>query len=215
MDINPLLAAGTACLTLTGLLWLGERRDDPRARWLLKPLTSVLFILAAFVHGPHGRYDWLMVGGLVLSAVGDVCLIPAHRRWFLVGLVAFLVAHLCYLAAFGQRASLLAINPLAGVVVGAASTALFLYFRPYLGSLRGPVLIYVIVVTLMLMGAWALTVGGGGWSWRVATGATLFYLSDITAARDRFIADSGFSNRVLGLSLYYAGQFLLAFSVGG
>jgi uncharacterized membrane protein YhhN len=214
VDINPLLAPGTACLTLTALLWLGERRNDPRARWLLKPLTSALFIVAAFAHGPHLRYDWLIVGGLVLSAAGDVCLIPVHRRWFLAGLVAFLMAHLCYLAAFGQRASLLTINPLAGVVIGAASTALFLYFRPSLGPLRGPVAIYVIVITLMLMGAWALAEGGGRWAWRVAAGATLFYLSDITVARDRFSADAGFANRALGLALYYAAQFLLAFSVG-
>lgn len=44
-------------------------------------------------------------------------------------------------------------------------------------------------------------------------GALLFYLSDIFVARDRFLKTS-FLNRLVGLPIYYAGQFLLAFSVG-
>jgi len=40
-----------------------------------------------------------------------------------------------------------------------------------------------------------------------------FYISDLFVARDRFFKTE-FSNRLLGLPLYYAGQFLLAFSVG-
>jgi uncharacterized membrane protein YhhN len=214
MEFNQLLAPGTACLTLAALLWLGEWRDSRRARWLLKPLTSALFLLAAVAHGPHSRYDWLIVAGLMLSVTGDICLIPIRRQWFLLGLVAFLVAHLCYLAAFGQRVSPLTLNPLVGAVIVGMSIALFLYFRPHLGPMRWPVLVYVIVITLMLMGAWSLVGRGSEWDWRVAAGATLFYLSDITVARARFIADAGYANRAAGLSLYYAAQFLLALSVG-
>ncbi|MDD3992851.1 MAG: hypothetical protein PHV70_11955 [Desulfobacteraceae bacterium] len=39
-------------------------------------------------------------------------------------------------------------------------------------------------------------------------------MSDLFVARQRFVAPA-FSNRLLGLPLYYIGQFLLAFSVGG
>ena len=49
--------------------------------------------------------------------------------------------------------------------------------------------------------------------WRIALGATAFFLSDIAVARNRFVAP-GFTNRAWGLPLYYVGQVLLALSTG-
>lgn len=46
-----------------------------------------------------------------------------------------------------------------------------------------------------------------------AAGAVAFYVSDVFVARDRFMK-GGFVNRLVGLPLYYAGQFLIAFSLG-
>ncbi len=43
--------------------------------------------------------------------------------------------------------------------------------------------------------------------------ALSFYVSDVFVARDRFLKEE-FINRLVGLPMYYAGQFLLAFSVG-
>ena len=47
----------------------------------------------------------------------------------------------------------------------------------------------------------------------VFSGALFFYISDIFVARNRFLKLE-FFNRLIGLPLYYAGQFLLAFSIG-
>ena len=47
----------------------------------------------------------------------------------------------------------------------------------------------------------------------VFTGAFLFYISDIFVARHRFIKKE-FFNRLIGLPLYFTGQYVLAFSVG-
>ena len=44
-------------------------------------------------------------------------------------------------------------------------------------------------------------------------GALLFYISDIFVARQRFLK-AEFVNRLIGLPLYYGGQFMLAFSIG-
>jgi hypothetical protein len=44
-------------------------------------------------------------------------------------------------------------------------------------------------------------------------GALGFYVSDIFVARQRFLK-TDFVNRLIGLPLYYGGQFLLAFSTG-
>ena len=44
-------------------------------------------------------------------------------------------------------------------------------------------------------------------------GALAFYISDIFVARQRFLK-AEFVNRLIGLPLYYSGQFMLAFSIG-
>ena len=78
------------------------------------------------------------------------------------------------------------------------------------------VLTYVAVITLIVIGALALferpdlPLTGTA---LIFSGAILFYLSDLFVARDHFIRKA-FSNRLIGLPLYYAGQFLLAFSPG-
>jgi hypothetical protein len=47
----------------------------------------------------------------------------------------------------------------------------------------------------------------------ILIGSLCFYFSDVFVARDKFIKVE-YRNQLLGLPLYYTGQFLLAFSVG-
>jgi uncharacterized membrane protein YhhN len=212
-----LLLLPLAAASLVALLSRGERRQSLRAIWLFKPLTSALFVLAALSRGPTSRYDWLVVAGLLLSMAGDVSLIRREKTWFLAGLTAFLLGHVAYLFAFGTRAGLSALNPAALAAIGVTSAGTFRYFRPHLDRMLWPVAAYVIVITLMLMGAWAVFAAPGSGDaarWLIAAGATLFYVSDITVARDRFVPGVGFANRAGGLTLYYTAQFLLAFSIG-
>ncbi|MCU0977319.1 MAG: lysoplasmalogenase [Steroidobacteraceae bacterium] len=207
----PVLAA----VTLGLLLWLGERAGNRRAKWAFKPATSALFLLAAFLRDPQQPYDWLVVAALLLSAVGDVALIPASRRWFLAGLVAFLLGHVAYVLAFWSRPEPWTFRPLALAAIAAASLGTYVWLRPYLGSLRRPVVAYMMVITLMLAAAGSL--GPPGWTAataQIALAATLFYVSDITVARARFVPGTGFANRAVGLPLYYTAQFLFAYSVG-
>lgn len=209
-----LLILVVAAAAVVALLLLGERPGNPRAKWAFKPIASALFIVAAFAQGPQLRYDWLIVAGLVLSAVGDLALIPRERRSFQAGLVAFLLAHVAYTLAFAQHADPLSLPPAGLLLIGLASLVLYLYFRPHLGRMKAPVAAYVAVITAMLVAAWAVAVRSPGpFGWQVAAGATLFYLSDITVARSRFVPGAGFANRAVGLPLYYAAQFLLALSI--
>jgi uncharacterized membrane protein YhhN len=68
----------------------------------------------------------------------------------------------------------------------------------------------------MLAAAWTVAVAEPGVSGRrLLRAAVLFYLSDITVARDRFVTGPRFLNRLVGLPLYYSAQFLFAFSIGG
>ena len=211
--VFPLIAV----FTLAGLLY-AERQNNVRLKGLFKPITSALFLLTALSGGPSSAYDRALFAGLMLCALGDVLLIPKNRpRWFLAGLVAFLLGHAAYIAAFNGLAPVTSLSvPALGLIV-AVSAALFLWFRPRLGAMLAPVVAYIIVITLMLCSAWAVFFAGGGatdtFRAFVALGATAFYVSDITVARDRFMS-AGFLNRLIGLPLYYLGQFLLALSIG-
>jgi uncharacterized membrane protein YhhN len=64
----------------------------------------------------------------------------------------------------------------------------------------------------MVWGAAAVTAAGRG-PWFLAAGAVLFYLSDLAVARDRLVVKR-FASRAWGLPAYYAGQLLLALTIG-
>jgi uncharacterized membrane protein YhhN len=208
-------ATALAVVTLAALLWWGERTGNTRARWALKPATSSLFLLVAILQGPSTVYDAWIVTGLLLSAVGDVALISRERPGFLGGLVAFLLGHVAYVAAFVARGTASMPDPSAAGLIAASGLGIFLYLRPHVGRMLVPVAAYMLVISVMLAAAWSVAAAEpDGIGRQLALAALLFYLSDITVARDRFVTGARFANRLVGLPLYYAAQFLFAFSVG-
>jgi len=97
-----------------------------------------------------------------------------------------------------------------------ASGGVFLWLRPHLGPMRIPVIFYILVITAMVAGACSVLAASGlALSGRILvfSGALGFYVSDVFVARQRFLKTE-FLNRLIGLPLYYSGQFMLAFSVG-
>ena len=157
------------------------------------------------------NYGLWILGGLVLSMMGDVFLMFEKRVLFLAGLVAFLFGHVAYIAAFlvlGVDASWFW-SALVGAVL-AASVVLPWLLPNVETALKTPVLGYVAVISIML--ALAFGTRGAGETPLIVTGAALFYVSDLFVARERFVSPS-YTNKVTGLPLYYAGQILLALSV--
>lgn len=74
--------------------------------------------------------------------------------------------------------------------------------------------LYYIVVISVMVAAWSVTNNSDAavqGRIMIITGALMFYFSDIFVARERFVTHE-FANRLIGLPLYYTGQFLLAFS---
>lgn len=205
-----------AFLLLTGLL-IAEKRGNPR--WILtfKTPLSALFVVTAMIQ-PHpvAAYYYAILAGLIWGLVGDVCLAIPGNMAFRAGLVSFLVGHILYMVAFiGITESAQWTSP-AYLLIGAVSVGIFLWLRRRLGKMLIPVVLYIIVISVMLAAAWAAFLNAalnGTGAWFVFIGALCFYASDIVVARDKFI-DSQFVNRLVGLPLYYAGQFLIAFSVG-
>lgn len=145
------------------------------------------------------------------SLAGDVLLmLPGDL--FLPGLLAFLVAHLCYTGAFTRDGGFSLVLA-TGVPLVAAGGVLLWLMWPGLGALAWPVVAYVAVILTMAWQAlerWRLGSHPGA---RLAgIGALLFVASDASLGLVRFRGDFP-ASRVVVLVTYYAAQWLIAASV--
>jgi uncharacterized membrane protein YhhN len=212
--VNTLIIC-SACLLLVWLLY-AERKTLVRSVIISKTALSSLFIFAAVVQ-PHAdpAYYHYLLAGLLLCLAGDV-LLALPQNLFLFGLVSFLFGHIFYIIAFFYAARSGNWTYWGALITGTVSVSAFFWLRPHLGRMTAPVLLYILVITAMMCGAWSI-LGDDGIPIKgkaaIFVGATSFYFSDIFVARDRFLKKE-FINRLAGLPLYYVGQFLLAFSAG-
>jgi uncharacterized membrane protein YhhN len=211
-----ILIVGLAVILLLGLLYF-EKNGNQKGKLPTKTILSCLFIFTALVQAHLiPVYFYILLFGLIFCLGGDFFLALPQERMFLLGLVSFLLGHVLYVVGFFYVADVSQwtwVGCLVGLLV---SGLVFWWLRPHLGSMLIPVIAYIIVITVMVIGAW--TVLGDtklGYAGRllVFIGAVSFYLSDLFVARDRFLK-SEFTNRLIGLPMYYCGQFLLAFSIG-
>ncbi|EOQ95575.1 YhhN-like protein [Leptospira wolbachii serovar Codice str. CDC] len=202
---------------LSGLLYF-EKKESVKGLLTVKPLLSFLFVLSAFLQlHDQKTYDYLILTGLILCLLGDICLIFFfHKKVFTAGLATFLAGHVMYTIAFSSLGELGWVMITVGALCILLSIIIFIRLKSHLGNMRGPVLVYIIIITAMVVGAaslWnhsALNITSRN---LVLIGALLFYISDIFVARHRFVKKE-FLNRAIGLPMYYTAQFLIAFSVG-
>ena len=200
------IATGTAHI-------VAEYMSMRRAVYFLKPATTSLIILLALSlsAGAGPFYKAMIVLGLLLSLAGDILLmLPADR--FVAGLASFLVAHLFYMFGFASRTGfqfgLIGLVPL--LLYGAWMTH---RLWPHLGTMRLPVLVYMLVILVMAWQAlaqWWLERGTG--SLLAAAGAVLFVISDSVLALNRFQRPFHSAQAII-LATYYLAQLLIAWSI--
>lgn len=205
-----------ASVLLAGLLF-AEKRSHTSLILTFKIPLSVLFVGTAVIQQhPDQSYYQLVLGGLVCGLTGDVCLASKGKKAFRVGLVVFLIGHLLYVIAFAGLTRISDWVTPGHLVIAAVSLGVFLWLRPNLGTMIMPVALYVVVISIMVAGAWVAFLNPDlqrNGAIALLLGSILFYVSDVLVARDRFVVKA-FVNRLFGLPLYYSGQFLIAFSVG-
>ncbi|WP_164274449.1 lysoplasmalogenase [Stenotrophomonas sp. B1-1] len=207
-----------AVLAIIGAFLQGEGRW---LHWFAKPATTLLIAGIAWQARPAASpfYRRAVLAGMGLSCLGDIALmLPVDA--FVPGLVAFLLAHLCYIAAFrdGLHAGrgLLA----AALLLGAFAIGNVLALWPHLPvPLRVPVLAYVGVLATMAVLALArhwqrprlplMQARSARWA---AVGGVLFVASDSLLAWDRFGGGLPLAG-LLVLATYYGAQYAIARSV--
>jgi uncharacterized membrane protein YhhN len=197
-------------LGLAGLLF-GEWKGLPGVRALGKPFASLGFIVAAIGFGAlESRYGNIILIGLILGAIGDVCLLGKAKKFFIAGLVSFLFGHVAYVVAFSSLAISVPETLIAAAVMTAVMAAIARWVFPHAPDMRVPIGVYMLVIAAMC--AVAIGAGAAGAPWMIPVGAVMFTASDIAVVRDRFVAP-GFANRLWGLPLYYAAQLIIAWSI--
>lgn len=203
----------SALVLVSALLHLVSERYGPRrAVYLFKPLTIVLIILVAAgaENSVSHFYKYAIIAGLVFSLAGDIFLMLPRDR-FVEGLASFLLAHLCYIAAFtfeggGERRLLYAVPFL---LYGGLMLRVLLRG---LGRMKAPVIVYMVVIMLMAWQAlnrWAGT--GQEGSGLALSGALLFVVSDSILALNRFRRPFA-SAQLFIMGTYFMAQWLIALS---
>jgi uncharacterized membrane protein YhhN len=198
--------------------WIAVAKGWKKVEYIAKPWTmAALFLVLALV-GRFSSLPLIFFGlGVLFSLAGDVFLMFSDR-WFIPGLVAFLLAHVAYIAGF--NIPLPVVSPTWALIVAlvlAFSAARLL--RPIVAGLAAkgqrkliaPVVGYGMVITLMLLSA-MLTLFRLEWqaipAALVSVGAMLFFYSDAILAWIKFVAPIK-NGRMMNMITYHLGQIAL------
>jgi alkenylglycerophosphocholine/alkenylglycerophosphoethanolamine hydrolase len=198
----------TLAVLVAGLLAiLGAERG---IRWLelvFKPLATIA--LFAILGRPETTFARLVAGGIALSVVGDVALLWKGNGAFIVGLAAFLLAHVAYVVAFVGDAFFSPHVIVIGVVIAFVTTTVLRAIWKGAAGLHAPTVAYGVVISAMVVSASATLGGRLPGAVFAAVGAVLFYASDTSLALNRFrrpIPHAAW----LTLGIYWIGQIGIA-----
>lgn len=155
---------------------------------------------------------------IFFSLAGDTLLMFTGRdeMFFILGLAAFLIAHIFYIFSYRQHKNASTPDELQGVQrirlafpIVLAGSGLVVVLYPALGGMKVPVLLYALTIVIMVLNA--LFRFGRTQSpsfWMVFAGAVLFMISDSLIAINKFMAPVS-SASFLIMSTYIAGQFFI------
>ena len=211
------VAAGWAGLAYGVFLTVTALRSPPgvelTGQWTgqpaLKASMALLLAFAAAAHPIVRERRWLMLA-LVFSAAGDALLaIPWWTASFVLGLAAFLLAHLCFLGALvplARASDRSRPRLIAAAAMCVACVALLVWFWPHLGrdGLTVPVTVYIVALGAMVCAA-LLARLPTIWT---AVGAVCFAGSDAMIGIGRFVL----GNEALAVPIwwtYAAAQILI------
>lgn len=198
------------------LLIRAEFLEQRRQIYILKPISTLLVIAVALLSflepTRNSTYTVGVVVGLVLSFGGDVALMfQENRRAFTGGLALFLLAHVAYTVVFALLGRLSGWDLLSAALLLMVGVGFYGLIRPNLGKMKGPVIAYILVISLMVNRAVSTLLSpifGGGQALMVAIGSVLFYISDVILAANRYWRPWRYQR--ISLAFYYGGQLLIA-----
>jgi len=167
-------------------------------------IASTCFVIISLISfiGNKGKFSFFIFVGLIFCWFGDFI------DNFLLTVIFFLFAHLCFISAFifygiDKNKCLKSI-----LIILLPSAIITYWLYRYIPSFDLPfVIAYIIVISAMVVFAF----GTKPFYWIIILSAILFYISDIFVARWRFV-DTSDINAFFCYPLYYTSCLLFAFS---
>jgi uncharacterized membrane protein YhhN len=191
-------------------VWARYRSAPGRFR-LFKMCTISAILLLALGGSGNMELRPFILAGLVFAMFGDFIL-TLDSRYFIGGLASFLVAYLCYLAAFIPHAFPLVLT-LPVLLAMLSVAALLAVLLPHAGKLKIPVLLYgaaILAMTVAALSAWQnLHTPASAYA---AVGAVLFVISDAALALNKFRRRFALAEGII-LGTYFPAQLMFAFTL--
>lgn len=220
--VGPKLVPFFKTCTIFFVLFTDTPASETSAPWffcIIKCLPIVSLILFVLLNGmnitEYYRYSRRVLIGLILSCLGDACLVW-KQKYFELGIGCFAIAQVCYSRAFGWKP----LNLYAGGVFAALGSLVYYFLSAGLkGIMVYLVAAYIGVICTMAWRATARIPTFNFFDDRVTWtqmsgcfGAIAFVISDLTLAVDKFLFSLPYAHPIIMVT-YYAAQFGIALSV--
>ena len=180
--------------------WSSRWKRLDRLELVTKPLTTVGAIaIAALADGPHPATVAAVIA-LVLCLIGDIALLHVVDQ-FVIGLGAFLLAHIAFIVMFAERGFDRWV--MAGVGILACALLLGTIAAPIVrgAAAKGlgiPVRAYLAVISSMTVLGWATG------NWMIMVGATAFIISDSILGWGQFVAERSWTHVAIMVTYHIA-----------
>lgn len=186
-------------------------------RILAKGINSLLFIGVAtygMLQSGDSALYYAMLPGLVMCLIGDVLLAVPKQRYFLQGLVAFLIAHILLTRAFCSIQPFAVRDFILPLLMVGVTWALCQLPGIDVHNMRTYIVIYAFFVTLGLSKSIGIVSAElTARNLMLAIGYLLFWISDVILFFICFYKKSYKYAGFLNLLTYYGGMLMIAYSI--
>jgi uncharacterized membrane protein YhhN len=181
----------------------------------IKPIPIILLVMLYLFYFSGSTqkniFHILIIVGLIFGLIGDI-LLAFKMRFFLLGLIAFLIGHVSYIISFTGKPFIIPNLLIAGITSVLSFYIIILFSkinRETRKKMIVPIVLYIIALTTMFLTAMNYDMNDKFHAPLFAIGSALFVISDGTLAWERFVKENKFSTLII-LSTYYAAQILIA-----
>jgi uncharacterized membrane protein YhhN len=200
----------------------GEYKDNTKIEFSTKPVLMpllILFYVFGVIEGASiTRVDWLIVVALLGGWAGDIFLMQKNQeKWFLFGMIAFLLNQIFYIISFFLSISnITSFNPSGFFLLGPVLLILLFMLPRFInkaGEMKMPVLVYLVAIVLMHISAILRLAEFQGLPFiLVYVGSISFIISDSTIAVDKWDKEVP-NGRPIIMTTYILAQFYITLGV--
>jgi uncharacterized membrane protein YhhN len=204
------LKIATTLFVIISLLdFIGLVTDKHYLRLFFKPLILPSLLLL-YTLASSQKNKWY-IGALIFSFLGDTFLLFAGQLYFMLGLGAFLLAHLCFIKVVIKKMGKTTTNNvlLSFIIFFAFLFGLLFVLKGHLGNMQIPVIVYGLVITSFGALSFAnYQQHKSKAALILLMGALVFISSDAMLALNKFYISNEYLNLMVMLS-YIVAQYLI------